>query len=726
MTGVDPFDSSLAHLLAELKRIDLLIQRQVQRFRESRPLDDHLRGLYITEDEIDRILAQPTGSIFWENEDGPPAGDLPERIEKEIREKKEAGLRQGIELRLATLSRNFQLDALQTSALLVALAPELDLRYERLYAFLHDDVTRKYPTVDLILNLLCPTFEEKLQARRYFSQESALVKFQLLHLAAEPSHPHSPLLAHICRADARVIDYLLAGNDSTETIAPYGRVIEPRHDFAELLLPSRLKEDLRRWLASRAPGTSSDFLYFCGPKGAGKQAAAEALGRSCGRKLLVVDCTSFLDLKADDLPGLLRRLSRESILCNAIPYWRDLDRLQDADQRHKLEACLRELEECKGAVVLAGETPLEPGDRLHGQAVIRVDFAAPDYKERLQLWHAALHECPAGHVEAVAGTFKLTGGQIRDAAASVRSLAAWRDPERPEITEADLREACRQQSNRKLASLAQKISPRYSWQDIILPAPKLQQLREILNAARLRPLVYGEWGFDRKLSLGKGLNVLFSGPSGTGKTMASEILAGEMGLDLYKIDLSTVVSKYIGETEKNLSRIFAEAETANAVLFFDEADALFGKRSEVRDAHDRYANIETGYLLQKMEEYDGIVVLATNLSRNMDEAFVRRIHFIMDFPFPSGPERYRIWEKIWPAGAPLGADLDFGFLAKRFEITGGNVKNIALAAAFLAAEEGMPIGMTHLARATQRELRKIGKVAVDGEFGEYWRLAAGS
>ncbi len=204
-------------------------------------------------------------------------------------------------------------------------------------------------------------------------------------------------------------------------------------------------------------------------------------------------------------------------------------------------------------------------------------------------------------LSAVANKFRLTSGQIHEAATTARDLARWRDPAHPRITMGDLVTASRRHSNHKLATLARKITPQYTWDDIVLPPDRFQQLREICAAVRHRVLVYEQWGFDGKLSLGKGLNVLFAGPSGTGKTMAAELIAGEMQLDLYKIDVSTVVSKYIGETEKNLSRIFAEAETSNAILFFDEADALFGKRSEVRDAHDRYANIEISYLLQKME-----------------------------------------------------------------------------------------------------------------------------
>ena len=217
-------------------------------------------------------------------------------------------------------------------------------------------------------------------------------------------------------------------------------------------------------------------------------------------------------------------------------------------------------------------------------------------------------------------------------------------------------------------------------------------------------------GFYHKLSLGKGVTALFAGPSGTGKTMAAEIIANELGLDLYKIDLSGVVSKYIGETEKNLDRIFAAAENANAILFFDEADALFGKRSEVRDSHDRYANIEISYLLQKMEEYEGIAILATNLRQNLDESFVRRLAFTVHFPFPDEDSRRRIWAGIWPARTPLAPETDMDRLARRFKLSGGNIKNVALAAAFLAAGDGNLVTMEHLIHATRREYQKMGKV----------------
>jgi SpoVK/Ycf46/Vps4 family AAA+-type ATPase len=253
----------------------------------------------------------------------------------------------------------------------------------------------------------------------------------------------------------------------------------------------------------------------------------------------------------------------------------------------------------------------------------------------------------------------------------------------------------------------------------------VEQLIEICNYVKHYHTVYGNWGFNRKLSLGKGLNVLFAGPSGTGKTMAGEIMANELGLDLYKIDLSAIVSKYVGETEKNLDRIFREGQTSNAILFFDEADALFGKRSEVRDSHDRYANIEVAYLLQKMEEYEGVVILATNLRKNMDEAFARRMHFTLEFPIPEENDRYRIWQGIFPGEAPLAKDIDLSFLARQFKITGGNIKNIALSAAFLTAEDGGLITMENLIRATKREYQKIGKLCTEADFAHYFDLVKG-
>jgi len=266
--------------------------------------------------------------------------------------------------------------------------------------------------------------------------------------------------------------------------------------------------------------------------------------------------------------------------------------------------------------------------------------------------------------------------------------------------------------------MARKITPRYTWFDIVLPDDQLTLLHEIVATVRGRSLVLEEWGVGRKLASSPGVTMLFSGPPGTGKTMAAEVITAELSLDLYKIDLSTIVSKYIGETEKNLERIFSEAQSSNAILFFDEADAIFGKRSEVKDAHDRYANIEISYLLQRMEAYNGVTILATNLRANLDEAFTRRLQFAVDFPFPDESYRLRIWQTLLPPGVPSEPGLDFELLARRFKLAGGNIRNILVSAAYLAASDGGRLGMKHLLHGTRRELQKMGRLVSEKDMTE--------
>jgi SpoVK/Ycf46/Vps4 family AAA+-type ATPase len=276
--------------------------------------------------------------------------------------------------------------------------------------------------------------------------------------------------------------------------------------------------------------------------------------------------------------------------------------------------------------------------------------------------------------------------------------------------------AARAHSSSRLASLARKIEPRYDWLDIILPEDQRAILQEMVNTVRGRPLVLDEWGVGQKLAASNGVTALFAGPPGTGKTMAAEVMARELGLDLYKIDLSSVISKYIGETEKNLEKIFKEAESSNAILFFDEADAIFGKRSEVKDSHDRYANIEISYLLQRMEAYDGVTILATNLRANLDEAFTRRLQFVVDFPFPEKEDRLRIWQTLFPATVPQAEALDFARLAERFKLAGGNIRNVIMNAAYLAAADGKQVTMEHLMHSIRREMQKMGRLVGDKDF----------
>jgi SpoVK/Ycf46/Vps4 family AAA+-type ATPase len=338
----------------------------------------------------------------------------------------------------------------------------------------------------------------------------------------------------------------------------------------------------------------------------------------------------------------------------------------------------------------------------------------------------------------VSDKFRFTTGQIDKAFSLAQGFSRWlaagqdegssgsregrgrlesdRDGAVSGMDEQALYKACYMQVQHRLEKKATRIQPKYAWDDIILPGDQKEQLRNACNQMKYRSTVYGQWGFGGKLAYGKGLSMLFAGPPGTGKTMSAQVVAKELKLELFKIDLSQVISKYIGETEKNLHEIFQEARLSNAILFFDETDALFGKRSEVKDSHDKYANIETAYLLQKMEEYDGISVLATNLLGNIDEAFIRRINYIIKFPFPDAEYREIIWRTMFPKAAPLADDVDFKFIAGKFAIAGGSIKNIAVSAAFLAAETASPIGMKHLLQAIKHELLKTGKLLTKDEL----------
>jgi SpoVK/Ycf46/Vps4 family AAA+-type ATPase len=713
-------------LLDELRRIELRLHREVLCFRKRAPQEvPAVPGLYIREEEIDVLLAdeapgaaesEPVSAEFL------PVAERQTAWEMRIAQKKALTRADGTVLRLDRLRDEFHLTPFDVDVLLLSLAPEVERKYETLYAYLQDDITKKQPSVDLVLNVLCRSLREKLVARQRLTASAPLRTYNFLHLSPDLPQGPASLLSRTLTVDERIVDYLLGMDDLDPRLTLFAQRLMPRAQLADLVLATEVKQRLLRLLDKSETAGERLMLYFQGPGGVGKRTTAEALCRESARELVVIDGERLLHSQPAAFAGTVRLALREARLRNAALYWEGFEALLADDKRPLREEFLRELITESDLTFLAGVSSWEPTDVMPQTRFVRLEFPLPTYADRVQLWTLALNDTAAKpsdvDVQVLASRFRLSGGQIRDAAATARSLGRWRDPQAEPVGMADLTAACRFHSNPQLARLAQKITPHYSWEDLILPADRLQQLRELRDWVKHRAQVYDEWGFNDKLSLGKGLNVLFAGPSGTGKTMAAEVIARDLGLDLYKIDLSTVVSKYIGETEKNLSRIFAEAATSNAILFFDEADALFGKRSEVRDAHDRYANIEIGYLLQKMEEYEGIVMLATNLRKNLDDAFVRRMHFTLEFPFPSEPERRRMWARIWPEGVPRSTEVDVEFLARRFEVTGGNIRNIALAAAFLAAANGGQVTMQHLLQATRREYQKIGKVVTAGEFGE--------
>ena len=672
---------------------------------------DLYRGLYVREDQVIEELKRAPGiPLFAANSSN--KSETPSKLLQQ-------------ETRLLWLQQSYDMTPFDMDILLLALAPELDRRYERVYAYLQDHVGRRWPTVDLALSLFCADAVERIQRRVHFDADAPLFKNGLLHLIPEPEPAINSLLTHMLKLDEQVIRFLLHQDGLDGRIAPFCTLAtetEPADDWqmhveCAQTLPPLL---LQHWQACRPLR-----LYFQGPDGVGKYTCARAATATIAAPLLTVDLARAAVAGAD-FAQTLQLIFRYAHFHHAVLFLDGLDSLRDAEKPGAFRVLLDQLAEHTGITILAGQKPWPPA--IHRPlGVVTLSFHIPEFAQRRACWqgHLARNDMAVDEasLDALADRFQLTPTQIAEATIVAHNLTRLRPSQNghamasPALDE--LFHAARAQAGHDLATLARKIEPLYTWDDLVLPPDALRQLREICLQVVHRHTVLETWGFDRKLALGKGTNVLFAGPSGTGKTMAAEIISHELRLELYKIDLSSMVSKYIGETEKNLSRIFAVAESSNAILFFDEADALFGKRSEVHDAHDRYANVEISYLLQRMEEYAGIVILATNLRKNMDDAFVRRMHFSIDFPFPNEKQRRRIWEKIWPEATPCSPELDMDFMAQRFEVAGGNIRNIALTAAFFAAEEDSAITMTHLIRATQREYQKMGKVILAEEFGEY-------
>lgn len=721
------FENSLEHLMAELERIDLLLRLQVMRVRQrnSQSNEDEFRGLYISEEDVAVLMAR--GLAVDDRADAPTASDshftvtLP-RLEEEIAFKTAESLAGGVSLKLCELVDEFNLSTFERDTLLICLLSEIDTKYERLYAYLHDDVTKKRPSVNLVLKCLLDSLEQRIEARVKFLPHAPLIKHHLLRVDDDAMSLSPPLLMRSLKIEDRLVSYLLGSNQIDHRLGRYVRLVTPTMSVDDLILTDELR---RRLSIPTFEFCESVLLYLEGPYGIGKRTIAEALYQSCGLPLLMVDLPGLL---ADDMSPetCIELVFVEAKLQRAVLCFQGLDPLL-ADDRN-MKSCLNtlttNLRNFDRPAIITGEANWLPGSSLADKFFISVEVPLPPYHLREHLWEFYLNsEMPRTadiNISEIADKFRFTPGQIKDAVATARNLAVCRGSK--DISEAELYSAARAVSSQVLSSLACKIRPRFAWNDIVLPRDQVAQLREICSYVKYRHLVYGEWNFDRKISLGRGLNVLFTGPSGTGKTMAAEIIANELGLDLYKIDLSTVISKYIGETEKNLDRIFTEAQNSNAILFFDEADAVFGKRSEVRDSHDRYANIEVAYLLQKMEEYDGIVILATNLRKNMDEAFARRMHFSVEFPLPEEHDRQEIWKCIFPEEAPLSESVDLGFMARQFKVTGGNIKNMAVGAAFLAADDGGTITIEHLIKAAKREYQKIGRLCTEADFGPYFEL----
>jgi AAA+ superfamily predicted ATPase len=626
---------------------------------------------------------------------------------------------------VAWLQKTFNLSSFDLDILAIAIAPELERSYERVYAYLQDDMTDTRPTVDLVFNLLCFNISEKLSRRKHFTSNAPLISNRLLYLSPAPT-----LLSQHLILDSQVMRLLLQQPGLDDRLTSRSQLLESDRVSNTLYLKTEIQTTLEAIASEDWQKQQPLILYFQGSDRTGKRHTAQIIAKNLKCSLLIADLTKLLDDKSN-FEEKIQLLWREAWFFDRLLYLDNFDLLYLPENQTLYRSFLVELEKNQGITILAGlENWIPTATKVKG--VITVPFTMPESSQRRECWETHLKEAQIdieeSELDVLSDRFVLTPNQIADAVTTAYNKIRWRSQTTKFLTQKleksrslflDLCSTARAQSGRDLAILARKIEPKYTWDDIVLHPDRIRQLQDICKEAEYRELVYQKWGFAGKLSLGKGINVLFSGSPGTGKTMAAEVIANHLQLDLYKIDLSQIVSKYIGETEKNLNRIFKAATNSNAILLFDEADALFGKRSEVQDARDRYANIEVGYLLQKIEEYEGIAILTTNLRDNIDKAFERRLRFIINFNLPDAENRYLIWQKVFPENAPCSSDLDLKFLAQNFEITGANIRHIALTAAFFAADNSGVIDMNHIIQALQREYQKMGQVLRTRDLGQY-------
>jgi hypothetical protein len=577
---------------------------------------------------------------------------------------------------LDLLCARLQLTGFERQVVVLAAGAELDHRLGALLDRAPMGGARGWATFGLALKMLADPHWDALAPSR------PLRRYALLDL--DRATRQDGLVRAPLRLAERVLQFLLGVSCLDERLLRIVRTVE-----ASPALTASRAATARR-VAAAWSGQACPVVLLCGEDRGARSAVAAAACAALGRTLLAVQASS-LPLPALDRDEVLTLLERELLLRDAAL----LVELHELDADDHVRAALALVDQLEPAVLVSCREP----PRALRRTAVRMEVPRSTGDEQAALWRRALGPAAArldGAIDRVIGNFRLDAGTIFALGAVQRTGGT------PGQT---LWDACREQARPRLDDLAQRLEPAATWADLVLPAPVLDALREIGAHARTRVTVAERWGFARKGTRGLGVSALFSGASGTGKTMAAEVLAGELSLDLYRIDLSQVMSKWVGETEKNLRRIFDAAEGAGAVLLFDEADALFGKRTEVKDSHDRFANVEVSYLLQRMDSHRGLAILTTNLREAIDPAFLRRLRFIVAFPFPDEAQRAEIWRRTFPAEVPRDG-VDERVLA-RMHLSGGNIRTVALGAASLAADAGEPVRMAHVLRAAQREYAKL-------------------
>lgn len=715
-----PYDSYSEYLSDEFLKLDMLLeflsQGKVVEYENNNVLSNNF---YVSPEYASSLISGARETDYC----NPEILKSIEKKREEIQRRLLATGESALSYPLYRCIHVFVLSELEKLALLVGLAFLKDSKYEKIYSCLQDSLESRYPSVQILYDLFSLSNNGNNDGSSSFIANSSLVYWNLIQLYSNFGGMAASEFFFIEPSAAR---YLLGDESYAIGNHIYNLEDQSRISVQDLYACESTIRQLRQvsnLLKDAKAFSGSQFILLSGFGEAVKHKSISALAGEAGLPVIHIDTETLL-FQTDQMGNHLRKIIRDAILTGSILFFKKPSKALDEKNKYIdfLYLLINEFSLFNIKVFLSIENFRDiPKPIVH--QFYNIQYYIPDYKIRKKVWAsmAGFHvDLNQKSICEFAGQYRFTEEQIYGAVeyAKKRSFFSLK----PGVTQEDLLEGCRVQSNENLLTLGKQLKGSCTLKDIVLPGELYVQISELINHYRYKHQVYDDWGFGKSVAYGRGVTVLTSGPSGTGKTMAASVIGNELKLPVYKIDLSSVISKYIGETEKNLSKIFTEAVTSNSILFFDEADAIFGKRTEVKDSHDRYANIEVSYLLQKMEEYEGITILASNLRQNMDDAFFRRMQFVMEFPFPDANMRRTLWKKIFPDSAPLASDIDYDFLAEKLEVAGGNIKNVAVSAAFIASGENDIIKMRHILLAAKKEYKKLNKSFLKNEFSPYFEL----
>lgn len=710
------YDNGIKHIKDILKLLDLKLYKMIKKYRAGYLDENNInsyRGLVISDEEIDEVFKEDN----FVDEEIKALNEEIEKIQKEISVKVQNSIENKIFLPIVELENIFDLSEFEITSIIMALALELNKKYQKIYGYLQDNINLKNPTFDLVCKFLEFELEDVLEVRKSFSNHSL---FSKMILKDNQIDKEDIFLSTQILIDEKIINFIICGKEIDSSINHYIEYVDYNNLNEKLFWNINIQQSIVEFL-NNTLDYQKKIIYLYGKKGSGKKFHAKKFCQMLNKSLILLDIKKVIESK-EDLKQILNKFLREVILYKNIPAFKNFEILFKHENIDKLNIFFKEIDVLKGIVFILSKEKLKDTSISKNFAINKISVPDLNIEDKINVWRyfAALYKVKECDWIELVNKYDFSIGEIKNVIKIVKDYYCW------DSNNKDLKgiicKVAQNQITHSLNKNATKINPIYTFEDIVLPDIQRKQLEEICNQVKNRYIVFSKWNFEKKLSYGKGLSILFSGLPGTGKTMSAHVLANELKLELYKIDLSQIVSKYIGETEKSLHSIFEEAKKSKVILFFDEADSIFGKRSEVKEANDRYANIETSYLLQKIEEYDGITILATNFLKNIDSAFMRRINFVVDFPFPYPKNRKILWEKAFTKETPMDDDIDFEFLSEKFELSGANIKNIALSSAFLAAQENSNVTMKQILISTKKEMEKLGKLFVNMDLEEYKHL----